>query len=325
MSPKYLQIIHLTRFIYSKPIQENTMSAWLHPLDDEWQSCHSFKLTVTPDAYTSPFVDAWGNTLHHFDIPQQHARLEVLSEAVVHVAARPALPEQLPLSVWDVLDLTARDAFWHFLNDSHFVRQTDLLRAFSAELFLGRSRDPLTTLHYINSSLYNSFTYDQQQTKVDSPIDVALKARGGVCQDFAHIMLALVRPLGIPCRYVSGYLLRDLSSQSSERSVEDESHAWVEAWLPDQGWVGFDPTNNLVVSNRHVRVAVGRDYADVPPTRGVFIGDAETELSVGVQIKEVELEQVMDEVNSAELLPALAWQATAPRRNSMWQAQQQQQ
>ncbi len=176
----------------------------------------------------------------------------------------------------------------------------------------------------INSSLYNHFSYDQAHTEVDSPIDVALKERRGVCQDFSHVMLALVRALGIPCRYVSGYLVRDFSAESGERSVEDESHAWVEAWLPELGWVGFDPTNNLVACNRHVRVAVGRDYDDVPPTRGVFIGAAETELSVGVQIREVELEQV-DELESAELLPALEWQPTPPRTNSMWQAQQQQQ
>lgn len=114
---------------------------------------------------------------------------------------------------------------------------------------------------------------------------------------------------------------RDLAPESGERSVEDEPHAWIEAWLPELEWVGFDPTNNLVVTDRHVHVAVGRDYADVPPTRGVFIGDAQTELAVGVKISEV----IVEAVDSAELLPALAWQPPRPHANSMWQAQQQQQ
>jgi len=117
---------------------------------------------------------------------------------------------------------------------------------------------------------------------VDSPIDDALKVRAGVCQDLAHIMIALARRIGIPCRYVSGYL--SPSPDAHDRSVEGATHAWAEAYVPTLGWVGFDPTNDLLAGDRHIRVAVGRDYADVPPTRGVFRGEAGSELGVLVTI-----------------------------------------
>jgi transglutaminase-like putative cysteine protease len=117
---------------------------------------------------------------------------------------------------------------------------------------------------------------------VDSPIEDALELRRGVCQDFAHIMIALVRNLRIPCRYVSGYLHHD--SEHTDRSADGATHAWVEALLPRLGWIGFDPTNNLVAQGRHIRTAIGRDYADVPPTVGTMHGSAETELHVRVRV-----------------------------------------
>jgi transglutaminase-like putative cysteine protease len=140
----------------------------------------------------------------------------------------------------------------------------------------------------LNEAIYKLFAYVPNSTKVDSPIEDALRTRQGVCQDFAHIMIALVRGLQIPCRYVSGYMFHrektDGGEIENDRSVEGASHAWVEALVPRLGWVAFDPTNNLVGGDRHIRVAIGRDYADVPPTRGVYKGEAQSELSVAVTV-----------------------------------------
>jgi transglutaminase-like putative cysteine protease len=155
---------------------------------------------------------------------------------------------------------------------------------------------------------------------VDSPIDDALRARRGVCQDFAHIMTALVRQLKIPCRYVSGYLFHE--DKSHDRSPAGATHAWVEAYLGDLGWVAFDPTNDLVGCDRHVRVAVGRDYADVPPTRGVYKGEAESELSVMVAVSPV------DAPEPEELPPTTVIRSkplSAENRAESGQQQQQQQ
>jgi transglutaminase-like putative cysteine protease len=134
------------------------------------------------------------------------------------------------------------------------------------------------------SAIYARFEYRRNATRVDSPIDEALESRRGVCQDFAHIMIALGRHLGVPCRYVSGYLFQQ--SDREVRSTDGATHAWVEALLPGMGWVGFDPTNDMVAGDRHIRVAIGRDYADVPPTRGVFKGlsAVKSELAVAVAV-----------------------------------------
>lgn len=156
-----------------------------------------------------------------------------------------------------------------------------------------RRGDPLSLLRELNTALYQYFDYVPQTTHVDSPIDDALQNRAGVCQDFAHVMIALVRGMGIPCRYVSGYLYR--TQNDHERSAMDASHAWVEALLPQVGWVGFDPTNDLIAGERHIRTANGRDYADVPPTKGVYRGRTASELSVAVRVSAYEDPPALDQ------------------------------
>ena len=172
----------------------------------------------------------------------------------------------------------------------------------------------------LNYALFHTFTYAQSETRVDSPIDDALKARAGVCQDLAHIMIALARRIGIPCRYVSGYL--SPSTDSHDRSAEGATHAWAEAYLPTLGWVGFDPTNDVLAAERHIRVAVGRDYADVPPTRGVFRGEAGSELAVLVTVSLADAP-----IRPERVMPMTTWVApeVAEPPDAFDQAQQQQQ
>ena len=134
-----------------------------------------------------------------------------------------------------------------------------------------RRDDPLMLVQELNQRLFEYFEYVPRHTRVDSPIDEAIVSGKGVCQDFAHTMIALLRHVRIPARYVSGYLYR--SREDHDRSTPDATHAWVDVLLPHLGWVGFDPTNNLVAHHRHIRTAVGRDYADVPPTHGIFRGN----------------------------------------------------
>ncbi len=187
-------------------------------------------------------------------------------------------------NAWDDLDdMIHRDDYWDMLMPSHFARTSPELEAFAREIGADqRTGDPMRLLRSINSRVYSSFEYVKESTTVDSPIEDALRARQGVCQDFAHIMISLVRNLRIPCRYVSGYLSHHLGHQ--DRSSDGATHAWVEALLPELGWVGFDPTNNLLVEGRHIRTATGRDYADVPPTMGTMKGAASTELQVRVRV-----------------------------------------
>jgi transglutaminase-like putative cysteine protease len=147
-------------------------------------------------------------------------------------------------------------------------------------------------VHELNQRLFDYFEYVTSHTRVDSPIDEAILSGKGVCQDFAHTMIALLRLIHVPARYVSGYLYR--GREDHDRSTPDASHAWIEVLMPHLGWVGFDPTNNLIASRRHIRTAIGCDYADVPPTHGIFRGNTESELYVAVHVEASEEHPPLD-------------------------------
>ena len=277
---------HLTTFRYEPAVRESVMEVRMQPRSDMRQRCLTFALDVNPRANVMMYRDFFGNAVHHFDIPGQHELIEVAAQAIVEVLPAPE-PQVSDADGWSELDSrVAQGDYWEMLLPSQYARPTELLKKLECELDLRRRGKPLELLQELNERLYDLFEYVPNSTKVDSPIDHALAARQGVCQDFAHIMIALVRQLKIPCRYVSGYLYHQ--DKSNDRSPAGATHAWVECYLGEQGWVAFDPTNNLPGCERHVRVAVGRDYSDVPPTRGVHKGEAESELSVMVSVSPVD-------------------------------------
>ena len=287
---------HSTRFRYSQPVRESIMEVRMHPRTEGKQRCLSFSLTVSPRARVSSFVDHVGNNVEQFDIATQHRTLSIVADAVVDVQAPDPLPDALPAAAWQALDDdVATQDFWEFLEPSEFVHDSQLLEGLRAELGVRREADPLTLLRRLNTQLYEWFDYAPSSTRVDSSIDDALAQRKGVCQDFTHVMLALLRPLGVPARYVSGYVMQ---RDGGYRSLRGASHAWVEAYLPGPGWIGLDPTNNLLPGEKHVRTAVGRDYADVPPTRGVFKGAAESELKVAVVVTPYNAPLLPDEIEA---------------------------
>ena len=279
----YYTIRHTTRFRYSTPISESIMEVRTQPRSEGNQHCLDFQLRTSPRSSVLSYRGDFGNRVHYFDIPNSHSQLTITSEALVDMTELPEIPQALEESSWDVLDeATANDEYWDTLMPSHFAQSTALLEELARELEVGRHADPLTVLRELNNAIYRTFDYTPQTTRVDSPIDEALRLRKGVCQDYTHIMITLVRQLGIPCRYISGYLFQQ--GRGPERATSTAMHAWLEAYLPELGWVGFDPTNDTLVDERHVRVAIGRDYADVSPTRGVFRGKADSELSVTVRL-----------------------------------------
>jgi len=274
---------HTTKFRYDPAIRESIMEVRLQPRSDGGQRCLSFNLKVDPAANIMQYRDFMGNTVHHFDIAASHAEVTVKAESSVEVqtASEPRISD---CGDWSDLDAqVASGDYWEMLLPSHFARSTSGLEDLASKLKCERRGNPLTLLTELNTAIYELFSYVPHSTKVDSPIEEALESLQGVCQDFAHIMIALVRRLNVPCRYVSGYMFhRD--EEEKDRSLEGASHAWVEALVPRMGWIAFDPTNNLLGADRHIRVASGRDYADVPPTRGVYKGEAQSELSVSVTV-----------------------------------------
>jgi transglutaminase-like putative cysteine protease len=273
---------HVTTFGYEPPIRESVMEVRMQPRSEVQQRCLTFYLDVFPRANIMVYRDFSGNMVHHFDIPRRHGRARVTAQAVVEVLPN-TTPELGTAGSWDDLNsMVAAGDFWEFLLPSNFARPSQLLKSFATEIKIQRGTTPLEFLLNLNATIYKAFSYVPNSTGVDSPIDDTLRTRAGVCQDFAHITIALLREYHIPARYVSGYLFH--SRTSHDRSPDSATHAWVEAFVPGPGWVGIDPTNNVLAGERHIRVAVGRDYFDVPPTRGVYKGETESELGVTVTV-----------------------------------------
>ena len=293
------------------------MEVRVQPRNEARQRCLTFSLDVSPNANIMTYRDFLGNTVHHFDIPGRHTQFKVTAQALVDIQALP-MPSPTQVGSWADLDSTiAGGDFSEMLLPSQFTQSTELLQALIGELHVERSGNPLERMLELNHAIYHAFEYVPNVTKVDSPIDDALRDRKGVCQDLTHIMIAIVRQLGVPCRYVSGYLCQ--REGAHDRSADGATHAWLEAFLPGPGWVAFDPTNDLVEGERHIRVAIGRDYADVPPTRGVYKGDAESELGVAVLVAPAEAPA------PEEIIPTTIIRTRAPNRGGLEQFQYDQQ
>ena len=328
----YYSIRHLTKFLYANPVSESIMETRMHPRSDALQRCLTFHLSVSPRCRVFSYRDHLANHVHHFDIPGQHGQLVIVAESLVEMQPHIPVPASLPHSAWDDLDALVHEGdFWEMLLPSEFATFTPELLALGEELDLRRRDDPLSVLHRLTEQLYHYFDYKPKSTRADSVIEEALSTRAGVCQDFSHIMIALVRSrLQVPCRYVSGYLYH--GEGHKDRSESTATHAWVEALLPELGWVGFDPTNNLVAGDRHIRTAIGCDYSDVPPTHGVYRGRTRSELSVAVRVEPSEGTPLLDRelpvpedwsilVEKAQALP----EQLPPLTRQQQHAQQQQQ
>lgn len=281
-----LEIRHVTQYQYAAPVRESVMELWMQPQKSARQRLVSFDLDLDPPAQVFSYADSFGNAVYHFDVPQPHDRLTITARSAVETVPPAVPPDALDMGEWDRLrsDFVQGEHFDH-LRPHGFARETEALHAFLAEQDLARlrMRDPLTAVRALSQAIYGAFGYEAGITRADSPIDDVLAARKGVCQDFAHLMIAICRSWGIPARYVSGYLFTD--RKGGDRSDPDATHAWVEVFLPSTRWIGFDPTNNIEAGERHVICAVGRDYSDVPPSRGVYKGEAESQLSVGVSVR----------------------------------------
>src|SRR6202162_3300927 len=254
----FYAIRHFTRYRYSHSVWQSMMEVRMHPRSEGSQRCFIFQLSVNPRARIFAHTDARGNLVHHFDLPQRHRQLTVISDALVNIDEQQPLPETMDYKAWDdVQEMTEKKEYWDALMSSHFARTSPELEELANEIGVAKrdERSPLAFLTDVAAGVYRSFTYVKKSTAVNSPIEHALRSRQGVCQDFAHIMITLVRNAQIPCRYAGGYLYH--SGETPDRSAGGARHAWVEALLPVLGWVGFDPTNNLPVGDRHIRTAVG--------------------------------------------------------------------
>ncbi len=321
----HYSIRHTTLIHYTAPVRESVMELRMQPRSEGPQALRNFQIATSPRTQLYAYTDHLGNAVYHFNVLREHDEMRLEVQAAVEMAPFPVPPETLDGLEWQRYNpLNLHADHFDYLEPSKFAREGEDLSLFVARNDLGApSGDPMSTLRRLNELIYYAFDYEVGITEVHSPIEHALREERGVCQDFAHIMIAIARSWGIPARYVSGYLFH--RSEDKDRSGEDASHAWMEAWFPSVGWVGFDPTNNMVAGGRHIRVAVGRDYADVPPTRGTYKGDAESELSIAVTVQTAKAPARHEEfLRIARPMKPAQPAANAPDLLSQQQQQQQQ-
>jgi transglutaminase-like putative cysteine protease len=285
-----VRLHHVTEFEYDGAVSESYNEVHLQPQDDETQHCIGFRLRTNPATAPSTSRDYFGNWVHRFNIVQKHRRLRVEAESTVMVQEpSPALEQGIPLAAVGRQREALLDAHYDFIVPSTYVPSPEgiapLLRA--VEEASGGS-----TVGFVQAAtavVHDNFRYEKGSTHVHSSVLDVLNAGAGVCQDFAHLLIALARSRGLPARYVSGYLAPSQPTDaraSLEQVIGGQaSHAWVEVFVPDIGWLGLDPTLGVPASGRHIRVAYGRDYGDVAPVRGVYRGHAGQRLSVDVRVR----------------------------------------
>lgn len=285
---------HSTTYSYSEPVSLCHNEIHLSPRKTFRQTCLAHRLTIRPaPGKLEECLDYFGNPVHFFSIPDAHQEMSVTAESEVRiVTAQYIAPESTPS--WEhVRDFTkaARDAealdARQFVFDSPHLAASAKLRAMAAESFAA-GRPWLEAVLDLTARIHRTFIYDPMATSISTPLDTVLEIGRGVCQDFAHLQIGCLRSLGLPARYISGYLRNAPTADQPQLQGAIASHAWLSAYCPDLGWVEFDPTNNLVPSLDHVTVAWGRDYSDVCPIKGVFVGGGHHSMTVSVDVRPVE-------------------------------------
>jgi transglutaminase-like putative cysteine protease len=287
------RVRHETRYVYEHAVAHSHQQLHLTPRHSARQSCEEHSILVDPTPSTlSEHEDAFGNTVTRFELDRPHETLDVVADMTVSVQdlAPPPIQEgECWESVRDQLCYAARarSAEWieavRYRTESPHVRIKKKLGEF-ARSCLSPEQSVLAVVELLNAKVHEEFTYAPGETHIATPVSELLESRRGVCQDYAHFMIACLRSVGLSARYVSGYL-RTLSAADEERKGADASHAWMAVFAPPFGWVEFDPTNNLRVEQEHIALGWGRDFSDVSPLRGVILGGADHTLEVRVEVE----------------------------------------
>ena len=289
MNPRYT-VEHLTRYAYTAPVSQSWQLARLTPRALGWQKLlsHALHIDPKPDARHDT-LDSFGNHVTHFGLHGAHRLLSVRMQCLVEVAPRVAVGSAAGATVQEVREALRADPTLDDLAPARLseptplVPFTDAARRYASAALLPE-RDWFDAVSALMHSIHDDFEFDSTATTVTTSVDEVLEHRRGVCQDFAHLMLACLRGHGLPARYVSGYLLTDPPPGKPRMLGVDASHAWVAAYSPAYGWVEFDPTNDQLADQRYITLAWGADFADVVPVRGVILGGGEQLLDVEVSV-----------------------------------------
>jgi transglutaminase-like putative cysteine protease len=272
-----IRVVHSTGYRYSAPVTQSYNEVRLTPRSDSRQNVIVTRVETVPATRAYRFNDYWGTAVTAFDLHAPHTELEVVCTSVVETADPGPIHREASWA--EVTDEKVADRYTESLEFSDYVPADRGLAKLATSM--RRNLKPADAALAACKWVHESLRYQPGTTGVHTSALEAWQAGEGVCQDYAHLTLALLRQMGIPGRYVSGYLLPDADIEVKQ-TVQGESHAWVEAWTG--GWWGYDPTNDLEIGHRHVWVAVGRDYADVAPLKGVYTGGEAEALEVSVDM-----------------------------------------
>lgn len=288
------RIRHYTDYAYQDAVSICYNRLCLTPLTTADQECISsdINITPTPDEF-SEHTDFFGNKVSFFSVFKEHRKLRISSTSIVRMDNRENADRAFSATVlWkDVPSLLTSDPAWHdiiqYTLPSQFIPHSDTIRNFASDCF----REDATLwggCHALMQKIFRQFEFKPGFTTINTPVETVIKIKKGVCQDFAHLMIACLRNMGLPARYVSGYL-ETLPPPGKEKLVgADASHAWVSVYFPQIGWVEFDPTNGLLPGYKHITVAYGRDYQDVAPIKGIVFSSGNQKLTVKVDVERIE-------------------------------------
>jgi len=283
------KLLHITEFQYDGPVSESYNEVRLRPMQDDQQSCLSFRISTIPPTHPSAHLDFFGNWVHQFNVLPDHRMLRIETESVVLVHPPAPRPDSHALLPEGEHREQLCDDFYDLLTPTEYVPQPDELEPLIEAAIRDSDGTALGFVETAARNIHTQFRYEKGATQVKSTIIDALQTGAGVCQDFAHLLIAVARKRGLPARYVSGYLVPRRTAEPGA-SIEEviggqASHAWTEIYITDLGWIALDPTLGKPVGLQHVRIAYGRDYGDVAPVRGVYKGHAGQRLSVDVRVR----------------------------------------
>ncbi|MBS1661933.1 MAG: transglutaminase family protein [Bacteroidetes bacterium] len=316
-------IHHITKYTYEGPVRDSANQIVLFPVKDAFQEILRHDLTITGEPPLEVYKDYYGNEVGSFTHAEPHTSLTIDSKVEVVTKPRPAVKDEIPRETqWAMLEqMRWQVPYIDFLKQESFPSIGEVLEGVCPEK--ARTQTPLEAALQLRTYVYDNFKYIKGITSVETTLDEVWKLKAGVCQDFAHMLLVFLRDLLIPARYVSGYICPNKNGMRGEGAT----HAWIEAYIPGNGWVGLDPTNNCIADDLHVRLAVGRSFSDCSPVKGTYKGSAGQTLEVGVSVS-YESGKMIEEVETVLAVQPSSngtSEATNSYRRYMEMMQQQQQ
>lgn len=275
-------VFHRTRYVYRAPVRDSHNEVRLRPVTDDRSRLEFFLLKVHPPVRLRHFRDIWLNYVHYFDLAEPHADLTIEAQSRINTTS--PYDDGQPLGVsFQAIEALSDEMMPSFLGNSRYIEVSPEIWRLGIDIRDGR-HDVFGTAEAVMHHIFREWAYAPNTTTASTHMNEVMATRRGVCQDFAHVMIGICRSLGIPARYVSGYLY---NGPDSYLRGAQASHAWCEVYVPGRGWFGLDPTNDTLADERHIKIATGRDYADAAPIAGYFDGPpgATSALQVELEVR----------------------------------------